>query len=502
MLESNTDYSLFISQREVPNGIPDSNQLLIGLDQASLRDAIKDSKPHTDRSNRDYTLNPLYILEVHHIWNTTTDEYQHSVIIYTHTRVKNRVHTPSAIHINLYEYLSEREKNGKKFTKNEYRDLIIESITMLDKKLVIETNYYIWDRDYQNKIKSAKQRQILITSNRWQNTDSENTDTDTQEVNGASQNTNVNKSTTEHRHFKSFIEKSRFPIIDTTKCPITERIQYWINTTEAIEQKSKIVQLSTINTIVNDVISTDRIDFQWTPVIDRVCFYKHGIDIYKIDEFDYNSYFIFINDKSILNYIATKSTRQNFTKFWFRLSVALVYNTKLEFTTDNIIIAAFELLKKFFIKGIATKNDWIVNANLTKFINKLIQYCSEESIKESLDGIKSDKNGWRFPVSGDTINTEEWINENREILREKFGLEIDGRKTRSDKGKTHRSKREMSVRCTREYKRELKLAKKIRAIELYNDGKSTREIAEALDITHVTVGNWIREYLKGTSQFD
>lgn len=380
--------------------------------------------PTKERKLRDNTLNPLYISEIYHLFDTDTHEYVYSTIIYTKTRIKNLKKAPSARRINIIDYYKKNNKRTDKFASINSA-IIYNSIYehKSNKPLIIETNYPIYGiTNSFSKIK--KEQQIKIHSNLWElNRVSED---NTSEVVVTKSNTNNN--TTAYLKAKSTLSNSLFPTIDYTASTLTQDI---INRSSEFE----IVRLSTVSKLI-DEYSTFFPDIEfstWTTSPIRPCHYKYGIE-QSSEQFDINSYYIYFSDAGISTWLSDKATRQNSAKFLFRLGIALLYTngylTNLNnVSADLIIYAILTVLQKYFIHGISNGTDWIPDMNLEKFLRNVIKFCKEDTIKESLDAIKANRNGCVFP--------KDWTADMKKEWKEKNGIKRNNgqkQKERSDKG--------------------------------------------------------------------
>ena len=476
--------------------------LLFNLDIDTLDNS---SVIHTkERKLRDNTLNPLYISEIYHLFDRDTHEYVYSTIIYTKTRIKGLSKAPSARRINIIDYYKKNNKRTDKFASINSA-IIYNSIYehKSNKPLIIETNYPIYGiTNSFSKIK--KEQQIKIHSNLW-----ELNCVNDSEVNTSNSDTKSNTNdTTAYLKAKSKLSDSLFPTIDYTASTLTQDI---INRSSEFE----IVRLSTISKLIDEYSTffTD-IDFStWTTNPIRPCHYKNGIE-QTSEQFDINSYYIYFSDAGISSWLSDKATRQNSAKFLFRLGIALLYtngyltNSNNELNTisaDLIIYALLTVLHKYFIRGISNGTDWIPDMNLEKFLRNAIKFCKEDTIKESLDAIKANRNGCVFPKDWTADMKKEWKDKNG-VLRNNGQKQ----KERSDKGikrgkqvhkkhKQHKKHKEHSKpnmdnqsRIGMKYnKGNEALIKKAR--ELKKEGMINSKIGEILNVSGKTIGRWLNQ---------
>lgn len=430
---------------------------------------------HSNISARDNTLNPKYIREVHHVFDIENGAYRYSVIIYTKSRIKNLTKEPKARWINLLDY-----KAKHKLAKNEYRDLIFSTITTLttNESVIINTDYNIYGITNIDKINS--ERQIKITSNLWQTLidKSELERLDNERKEQLEKSAAKQQAKQEYHQAKSTLSQSVFPIIDREN-KITEAIIDELNDYD-------IVRLSTINRIIEKYNAIIGIEFKWQEEIIRPCYYKHGIE-QTSKEFDANSYFIYFNDRNIRGWISNKADRKNATKLLFRFAIALLYingyltdsEKKERLTTDLVVYSAMIILQKYFIQGKENGNDWIKDMNLIKFIRKIEQFCEESgTIKDSLDGVKSDRNGCLFP--------DEWTEEEKRNWKEINNIE---RKERKDKGGTHMFTKvnDNQSRIGMKYKKQLDVELLTRIIQMRKEGLSFQKIGTELKMSKSNV---------------
>lgn len=435
---------------------------------------LLNSTGSAEKHIRDNSLNPKYIKSVYHLFDIDTLEYRYSTIVYTKTRIKNLTKAPSTKRINLLEYRN-------KVAKNAIRDLIFDSIFKpIESSIIIETNYNVYGLTNTNKIKSEKQ--IIIKSNLWElQSDTTTSTTD----NSIDTTVEITNSKAEYHKSKSNIDTTEFPIIDSSSL-ITNVIL------DEIKDYS-LVRQSTINSILtkyNDIIN---IDWKWIETINHPCYYKHGIEQTNT-HFDNNSYFIYFNDKIIRNWIATNATRSNFTKLIFRYGIALLYineyltTKKDKLTVDLVVYSVLTILQKYFIQNISIEKngvDWIRDANLSKFIRKIMQYCEEiDCIKDALDNIKSDRNGCMFPAGWTTTMKSEWKSANG--VKRNDG---NKQKERKDKGEKHMFTKANNnqSRIGMKYKKELNVELIMRILELRNQGLSFKKIGDELGMSKSNV---------------
>lgn len=449
---------------------------------------------HSNISTRDNTLNPKYIREVHHVFDTENGAYRYSVIIYTKSRIKNLTKEPKARWINLLEY-----KANHKLAKNEYRDLIFSTITTLttNEPVIINTDYNIYGISNIDKIIS--ERQIRITSNLWETLidKSELERLDNERKEQLEKYAAKQQAKQEYHQAKSNLSPSVFPIIDRENT-ITKAIMAELDDYD-------IVRLSTINRIIEKYNAIIGIEFKWQEEIIRPCYYKHGIE-QTSKEFDANSYFIYFNDRNIRGWISNKADRKNATKLLFRFAIALLYingyltdsEKKKRLTTDLVVYSAMIILQKYFIQGKESGNDWIKDMNLIKFIRKIEQFCEENNtiknntVKDALDGVKSDRNGCLFP--------DEWTEEEKRNWKEINNIE---KKERKDKNGKHMFKKanDNQSRVGMKYKKQLNVELLMRILKLRKEGKTMEEIAAIMETNKMKISRLMRKIENNFEEF-
>lgn len=462
--------------------------------------------PTKERKLRDNTLNPLYISEIYHLFDIDTHEYVYSTIIYTKTRIKGLSKAPSARRINIIDYYKKNNKRTDKFASINSA-IIYNSIYehTSNKPLIIETNYPIYGiTNSFSKIK--KEQQIKIHSNLWElNHVSE---ANTSEVVVTKSNTN---NTTAYLKAKSTLSDSLFPTIDYTASTLTQDI---INRSSEFE----IVRLSTVSKLIDEYSTFyPDIDFSsWTTNPIRPCHYKYGIE-QTSEQFDINSYYIYFSDAGISSWLSDTATRQNSAKFLFRLGIALLYtngyltnsNNELNIvSTDLIIYAILTVLRKYFIKGQSNGTDWIPDMNLEKFLRNVVKLCQEDTIKESLDAIKANRNGCVFP--------KDWTADMKKEWKDKNGIKRNNgqkQKERSDKGikrgtqvhkqhKSHKKHKHHKEHTKPNMDNQSRIGMKYnkgneelieRAKQLKQEGLSNAKIGEILNVSGKTIGRWLNQ---------
>lgn len=465
--------------------------------------------PTKERKLRDNTLNPLYISEIYHLFDTDTHEYRYSTIIYTKTRIKNLKKAPSARRINIIDYYNKNNKRTDKFASINSA-IIYNSIYThnSNKPLIIETNYPIYGiTNSFSKIK--KEQQIKIHSNLWEINHVNDTESEAENVLPTKSNTNANTTDTNAAYLKakSTLSNSLFPTIDYNATTLTHDI---INRSSEFE----IVRLSTISKLIDEyrAFFTD-IDFStWTTSPIRPCHYKYGIE-QTSDIFDINSYYIYFSDAGISSWLSNKATHKNSAKFLFRLGIALLYTNGYltngnSISTDLIVYAILTVLKKYFIHGISNGTDWIPDMSLEKFLRNVIKFCQEDTIKESLDAIKANRNGCVFPKDWTTDMKKEW--KDRNGVKRNNG---EKQKERSDKGikrgtqvhkkhKKHKQHKQHKQHKSHGNDNRSRVGMKYnkgneelieKARELKKEGMSNSKIGEILNVSGKTIGRWLKQ---------
>lgn len=458
---------------------------------ASPEELNTDKSEASKISLHNNTLNPKYISHVYHVFDLETHEYQHSAITYTNTRIKNLKKAPKSCWINLIEY-----KEKHRLSKNAFRDIIFDSVYNLktNEKIIIDTNYNIYG--ITDTIKKSAEQRIIIASNYWEcfitpeEREKNNIEIEKQRQLALAKQ----QAKQEYHQAKSNLSPNLFPIIDRENT-ITEAIISELNSYD-------IVRLSTINRIIEKYNAIIGIEWKWQEEIIRPCYYKHGIE-QTSKKFDANSYFIYFNDRNIRGWISNKADRKNATKLLFRFAIALLYingyltdsEKREKLTTDLVVYSALIILQKYFIQGRENGNDWIKDMNLIKLVRKLEQFCEENgTIKDALDGVKSDKNRCLFP--------DGWTEEEKRNWKEINNIE---RKERKDKGEKHNMTKRIATdnksKIGMKYKKALDVELLTRVLEMRREGKTMEEIATIMGTNKMKISRLMRKIENNFEEF-